>query len=55
MTPLAIVFMLIAMAIIWGGLAVAIAFIARHPLDDDGPDDAEPGAAAPAPGSTQPR
>lgn len=51
MTPLAIVFMLIAMVIIWGGLAVAITFLARHPLDDDGPDDPAPGAAAPGPGS----
>jgi len=38
MTPLAITLMIIAMLVIWGGLAVAITFLARHPLppeDDD--------------------
>ncbi len=43
MTLLAIVFMLLAMVIIWGGLVVAITFLARHPLDDDGAGPDEPG------------
>lgn len=35
MTPLAILFMIIAMLVIWGGLVVAIVFLAKHPLEDD--------------------
>ncbi len=31
MTPIAIVFMLLAMLVVWGILAVAIVFLARHP------------------------
>lgn len=43
MTPLAIVFMLLAMLIIWGGLAVAIVFLAKHPLEDDDAPAGPPG------------
>ncbi|WP_324650378.1 methionine/alanine import family NSS transporter small subunit [Georgenia sp. H159] len=42
MTTLAIVFMLIAMVIIWGGLTVAITFLVRNPLEDTRPDDVGP-------------
>ncbi|WP_413451505.1 methionine/alanine import family NSS transporter small subunit [Georgenia phoenicis] len=35
MTPLAIAFMLLAMLIIWGGLAAAITFLVKNPLEDD--------------------
>lgn len=45
MTPLAIVFMLLAMAIIWGGLVVSVIFLVRNPLEDDGDDD-EPSATS---------
>ncbi len=49
MTPLAIALMLLAMLIIWGGLAVAITFLARHPLEDEEP----PGAAGRRPHRTE--
>ncbi len=45
MTPIAIVFMLLAMVLVWGILAVAIVFLARrpevpsYPVDGDGPAD----------------
>ena len=39
MTLPAIIFMVLAIAIIWGGLAVAIVFLARHPLPpEEAPD-----------------
>lgn len=44
MTPLAIVAMLVSMVIIWGGLVVAVTFLARHPLP---PEDDAPGAGPP--------
>ncbi len=37
MTAVAILFMLLAMAIIWGGLALAITFLARNPLPPEEP------------------
>ncbi|WP_152192719.1 methionine/alanine import family NSS transporter small subunit [Georgenia satyanarayanai] len=43
MTPLAILFMIIAMLVIWGGLVVAITFLAKHPLEDDDAPTARPG------------
>lgn len=43
MTPLAILFMIVAMLVIWGGLAVAITFLVRHPLEDDDAPSARPG------------
>lgn len=43
MTPLAIVFMIIAMLVIWGGLVVAITFLVKHPLEDDEAPPARPG------------
>lgn len=51
MTPLAIVFMLIAMVIIWGGLAVAITFLVRNPLEDSRPDDVGPDEPLHRPGT----
>ncbi|HLT85239.1 MAG TPA: methionine/alanine import family NSS transporter small subunit [Phototrophicaceae bacterium] len=48
MTPLAIVFMIIAMLVIWGGLVVAITFLARHPLAPED-DDGGPAARGPSP------
>jgi hypothetical protein len=35
MTPLSIAVMIVAMLILWGGLVVAITFLAKHPLEDD--------------------
>lgn len=46
MTPLAITFMIIAVIVIWGGLAVSLVFLARHPL----PPEQEPEAATGAGG-----
>lgn len=34
MTLTAIVMMIIAILVVWGGLAVAIAFLVRNPLDE---------------------
>ena len=34
MTASAIIMMLIAIVVVWGGLAVSIRYLARHPLDD---------------------
>lgn len=39
MTPLAIVMMLVAVAIIWGGLAASIVFLRRHPAPHGGEED----------------
>jgi len=44
MTPLAITFMIIAMLVIWGGLALAVTFLARNPLPAED-DDAVPGGS----------
>ncbi len=38
MTTVALVMMIVAIAVVWGGLALAIRFLLRHPLDPD--DDA---------------
>lgn len=35
MTPIAIVFMIIAMVTVWGGLVAAIVNLARHPETAD--------------------
>lgn len=43
MTPLAILFMIISMLVIWGGLVVAITFLAKHPLEDDDAPPLQPG------------
>ena len=32
MTALAITFMIIAMLVVWGGLALSLRFLMRHPL-----------------------
>ncbi|HLS72501.1 MAG TPA: methionine/alanine import family NSS transporter small subunit [Actinomycetaceae bacterium] len=32
MTALAITFMIIAMLVVWGGLALSLRFLIRHPL-----------------------
>ncbi|QDB78104.1 methionine/alanine import family NSS transporter small subunit [Georgenia sp. 311] len=42
MTPLAITSMIIAMLVIWGGLVVAVTFLARNPLPPED-DDTAPG------------
>lgn len=44
MTAIAIVFMLLAMGVIWGGLTVALIFLSRNPLEPED-DDEPPGAA----------
>lgn len=44
MTPLAIVMMLVAIAIIWGGLAASIVFLRRHPAPHGGDEDGLGGA-----------
>ncbi len=50
MTTLSIVFMLLAMLIIWGGLVVAITFLVKHPLeDDDGDVTRQPGPTSRSP------
>lgn len=43
MTPLAIVVMIVAMLILWGGLVVAIVFLAKHPLEDEDTPAGSPG------------
>lgn len=35
MTPIAITMMIIAMVTIWGGLALSLVNLARHPEDED--------------------
>lgn len=35
MTTVAIVMMIVAIAVVWGGLVVAIRFLVRHPLDPE--------------------
>lgn len=35
MTPIAITMMIIAMLVVWGGLAVAVVFLRKHPVADD--------------------
>lgn len=35
MTPVAIVMMIVAILVVWGGLGVAVIFLARHQIDDD--------------------
>ncbi|WP_454085599.1 methionine/alanine import family NSS transporter small subunit [Georgenia sp. Marseille-Q6866] len=35
MTSLSIALMVISILIIWGGLAVAITFLVKHPLEDE--------------------
>jgi len=47
MTPLAIVVMIIAMLILWGGLAVAITFLVKHPLEDDDAPQVQPAQSRP--------
>lgn len=40
MTPLAITFMFISIAVVWGGLALSLRFLMRHPLPpEDDPAD----------------
>lgn len=49
MSAVAIVMMIVSIAVVWGGLVVAIRFLVRHPLDPtegatavlDGDPDAE--------------
>ena len=38
MTPLAVVMMVVAIAIIWGGLTAAILYLRRHPAPHGGGD-----------------
>lgn len=35
MTPIAVVMLVIAIATVWGGLALALINLARHPEEDD--------------------
>jgi hypothetical protein len=35
MTSVAIVMMIIAMLVVWGGLVLAVVYLARHPLAED--------------------
>ncbi|WP_152195617.1 methionine/alanine import family NSS transporter small subunit [Georgenia subflava] len=47
MTTTALIMMIIAILVVWGGLVLAITFLARNPLEDDRPDERpldEPGA-----------
>lgn len=34
MSTVAVVMMIVAIVVVWGGLAASIRFLARHPLDD---------------------
>ena len=49
MTPLAILLMIVAMLVIWGGLAVAITFLVRHPLPPEDDEVHRPGGYASPP------
>ncbi|MGL3151608.1 methionine/alanine import family NSS transporter small subunit [Microbacterium sp. A82] len=42
MTPTAIIFMVIAMVTVWGGLVAAIINLARHPESADSEPEAPP-------------
>lgn len=48
MTPIAIVFLLLSIVVIWGGLVASMLFLARRPSRADypagGADDADPDA-----------
>ncbi|MCK6209524.1 methionine/alanine import family NSS transporter small subunit [Georgenia sp. EYE_87] len=39
MTTTATLMMIVAMLVVWGGLLLAVFFLARHPLEDQRPDD----------------
>lgn len=53
MTPLAITFMIIAVAVIWGGLVLSLVFLVRHPLPPEVVPEAGPGPSpGPSPGPT---
>ncbi|MCM3662542.1 methionine/alanine import family NSS transporter small subunit [Georgenia satyanarayanai] len=47
MTSLSIALMVISILIIWGGLAVAITFLVKHPLEDEDTSPAQPGQYRP--------
>ncbi|MFH5823588.1 methionine/alanine import family NSS transporter small subunit [Georgenia sp. AZ-5] len=34
MTPVAIVMLIVAILVVWGGLVLSIVFLVRHPLDE---------------------
>lgn len=48
MTTTALIMMIVAITLVWGGLAVAIVYLVRHPLEDGDVArsviDGEPGA-----------
>lgn len=39
MTTTAIIMMIVAILVVWGGLAVAIVYLMRHPLEEDAGSD----------------
>ncbi|TRW47490.1 methionine/alanine import family NSS transporter small subunit [Georgenia yuyongxinii] len=45
MTTSAVIMLVVAIALVWGGLVVAITFLVRHPLTDD--DEGSDGEAPP--------
>ncbi|UNX53661.1 methionine/alanine import family NSS transporter small subunit [Georgenia sp. TF02-10] len=53
MTPVAILMMIIAIVVVWGGLVVAITFLVRHPVEDV-PDADRGGAPSPRRGNGAP-
>ena len=44
MSPEAVILMILAIILVWGGLAVATRFLITHPLPPDEDDDAGPAA-----------
>ena len=53
MSAAAIAMMIVAIVLVWGGLVVAIIFLARHPLQDDEEIDALLEDEGPAADSTR--
>ena len=51
MTTIAVLFLVISIVVVWGGLLASILHLRAHPTDDDAADDVDVDADAGRPGS----